>query len=344
LMPEKILVRATNWVGDLVMSTPALAGIRKNFPAAEICVLVRPPLDELLKANPSVDEVILYDKKGVHAGPGGMARLIGELRRKKFSRAILLQNAFEAALIAFLAKIPERMGYGTDSRGVLLTRAVKVAPETRKKHQVYYYLDLLAALGLKAGDAHPKLYLEKEDKDYARKLLRENGISQGSLVVGINPGAQYGIAKKWHPERFGYVADHLVREFGAKVIIFGGPGDITTAKTVQASMREGALNLAGKTSIRGLMALVKRCDIFITNDTGPMHVAAALDVPTLAIFGSTDPTATGPFGKLGCVVREPVNCSPCLNRKCPGKHYHCMERVSAERVFKAAKEMLEKHS
>lgn len=340
-MPEKILVRATNWVGDLVMSAPALACIRKSFPGARICVLIRPPLDELIKADPSVDEVMLYDKKGVHAGPAGFARLVGAIRKRKFSRAILLQNAFEAALIAFLAKIPERMGYATDGRGILLTRSVKVAAETRGKHQVHYYLDLLGALGLKAGGTlTPRLYLEKEDADYSRLLLRENGIAAGSLIVGINPGAQYGVAKKWHPERFGYVADHLVREFGARVIIFGGPGDTTTARAVQASMKEDALNLAGKTGLRGLMALVKRCGLFITNDTGPMHVAAALDVPTLAVFGSTDPDATGPFGKRKIVVREPVTCSPCLQRTCPGKHYQCMERVSAERVLKLAREML----
>lgn len=339
-MPEKILVRATNWVGDLVMATPALACIRKSFPGAKICVLIRPPLDELLMANPSVDEVILYDKKGVHAGPAGFARLIGELRKRKFTRAILLQNAFEAALIAFLAKIPQRLGYATDGRGILLTSSVKVAAETKKKHQVHYYLDLLSALGLKAGETSPRLYLEKQDVDYARMLLREHGIKPGTPIVGINPGAQYGVAKKWHPERFGYVADHLVREFGARIIIFGGPGDTTTARTVQASMREDALNLAGKTGLRGLMALTRRCSLFITNDTGPMHVAAALDVPTLAVFGSTDPVATGPYGKNKSIVREPVTCSPCLQRTCPEKHYQCMERVSAERVLKVAREML----
>ncbi len=339
-MPEKILVRATNWVGDLVMATPALAGIRKSFPDAKISVLVRQPLDELLKGNPAVDEVILIDRKGGHAGVTGLAKLARELRKKKFDRAILLQNAFEAAFIAFLAKIPVRMGYSTDGRGLLLTHGVKVSEETRRKHQVHYYLDMLKALGLKADGHSPRLHLGREDTEYAAGVLKEHGIGRGEPIVGINPGAQYGAAKKWHPERFGAVADGLVKEFGARIIIFGGPGDTSAAGAVQASMREEAVNLCGKTDLRGLMALMKRCRLFITNDTGPMHIAAALEVPTLAVFGSTDPVATGPAGKRARVAKALVNCSPCLKRTCPLKHYLCMERVSAKTVLAAAREMM----
>jgi len=340
-MQEKVLVRATNWVGDLVMSTPALAAIRKNFPEARISVLVRPPLHELLEGNPAVDEVIVYDKKGAYSGPAGLARIARELRKKKFDRAILLQNAFEAALIAFLAKIPVRMGYNTDGRGLLLNKGVKVAEETRKKHQVYYYLDMLTSHGFKADKAQTRLYVKKEELAAAWKLLEANGCVKGDMLVGINPGAQYGIAKRWHPERFGSVADRLAREYGAKTLIFGGPGETAVAGAVEASMKTRAVNLAGKTSMRELMSLIKLCRIFITNDTGPMHVAAALGVPTLAIFGSTDHIATGPFGPANKVVREPVNCSPCLKRECPLKHYQCMERVTAVKVYKAAKEMLD---
>ncbi len=340
-MQEKVLVRATNWVGDLVMSTPALAAIRKNFPEARISVLVKPPLQELLEGNPAVDEVIVYDRKDLYKGPAGVARMAKELRKKKFNRAILLQNAFEAALIAFLANIPVRMGYSTDGRGLLLSKSVKVADETRGKHQVHYYLDLLASLGLKAEPSAPKLYVTKEELKEAGRLLMENGIGNDEMVVGINPGAQYGVAKRWHPERFGGVADRLAHDYKAKVIIFGGPGDVAVAGSVEASMRARPLNLAGKTSMRGLMALIKKCRIFITNDTGPMHVAAALGVPTLAVFGSTDPVATGPFGPANRVVREPVNCSPCLKRECQLKHYQCMERITAAKVYKVAKEMLD---
>lgn len=338
-MPEKILVRATNWVGDLVMTTPALAAIRKNFPDAGITVLIRPPLQEILEGSPAVDDFILYDKK-VYGGATGLARLGRELRKRKFDRAILLQNAFEAALVAFLAKIPRRMGYKTDGRGLLLTDGVKISHDTKEKHQVHYYLDLLKALGMKTDGIMPRLYLVKKDSEYSASLLKKNGIDPKGTIIGINPGAQYGIAKRWHPERFGFVADRLVREHGADVIIFGGPGDISTAGAVQASMKEKALNLAGKTGLRGLMALVKRCRLFITNDSGPMHISAALGVPTLAVFGSTDHIATGPFGEGHRIIREPVICSPCLKRTCPLKHYQCMERVTPERVLKAAKEML----
>ena len=339
-MREKILVRATNWVGDLVMTTPALVAIRMNFPDAEITVLIRPPLQEILEGSPIVDSFILYDKK-IYGGATGIARLGRELRKRKFDRAILLQNAFEAALVAFLAKIPRRMGYKTDGRGLLLTDGVKVSKDTKEKHQVHYYLDLLKALGLKTDDFMPKLYLNKKDSEYSAALLKENGVDPKGMIIGINPGAQYGIAKRWHPERFGFVADRLVRDYGANVIIFGGPGDVSTAGAVHASMKEKALNLAGKTGLRGLMALTRRCRLFITNDTGPMHISAALGVPTLAVFGSTDHIATGPFGESHRIIREPINCSPCLKRTCPLKHYKCMEQVTRQQVLKAAIEMLE---
>ena len=338
--PERVLVRATNWVGDVVMSTPALAGIRKSFPGARISLLVRPQLGELLLGNPAVDEIIHIDKKGIHAGPTGLSSLVGELRKRRFTKAILLQNAFEAAFIAFLARVPERMGYATDGRGVLLTRAVKVAGETKRKHQVFYYLDLLAALGLEHDDYMPKLYVDADEVEAAARTLAAHGVGRDSLVVGINPGAQYGAAKRWHPERFGYVADGLAREFGAKAVIFGGPGDVDTARTVQASMKEEAVNLAGRTSMREFMALVRRCGLFITNDTGPMHVSAALGVPTLAVFGSTDPVATGPFGERHAYVRELVNCGPCLKRTCPLEHFECMERMSPGKVLSKAKGMI----
>ncbi|MHB8173848.1 MAG: lipopolysaccharide heptosyltransferase II [Nitrospirota bacterium] len=344
MMREKILVRVTNWVGDLVMATPALAGIRKSYPEAEITALVRPPLDSLLLGNPAIDHVMPLDRKGRHSGPAGLARMVGEIRGKKFKSAILLQNAFEAALLAFLSNIPERMGYATDGRGILLTKGVRVSDETRTKHQVYYYLDLIEKLGLKTDGHTPKLYLTRDEISSAWETLDTFGIRKGDIIIGINPGAQYGIAKKWHPERFGQVADKLAKKAGAKTIIFGGPGEANTANAVQASMRESAVNLAGKTGLRELMALIKACSLFITNDSGPMHVAAALDVPALAIFGSTDPAATGPFNKKSVVVREPVTCSPCFKRTCPYQHYNCLERVSTAKVLKAAEEMLSQNA
>jgi len=341
-MPEKILVRATNWVGDVVMATPALAAIRKNFKDAKVSLLIKPPLQDMLAGDPAVDEFIIYDRKGEHAGPAGLARMVRELRKRRFDRAILLQNAFEAALVAFLAKIPVRMGYSTDGRGILLTDSVKVSDETRRKHQAYYYLDMLSALGLKTnGLGMPRLYLTKDDTEYGGSFMKEHGLKKGELLVGINPGAQYGVAKKWHPERFGEVADKLIKSHGAKVILFGSTADVPSAGSVEASMKGDVINMAGKTSIRELMAIIKRLGLFITNDTGPMHISAALGVPTLAVFGSTDPVATGPVGGVSRVVRSPVGCSPCLKRTCPQKSYICMEQVTPGQVYRAAKEMLD---
>jgi len=339
-MPEKILVRATNWVGDVVMSTPALSAIKKNFPDSTVTVLVKPPLNELFQQNPAVDDVILYDRKRLYKGPTGLARLAWELRGRKFDRAILLQNAFEAALVSFLANIPVRMGYSTDGRGMLLTHPVKVKEETRKKHQVHYYIEMLSSLGLKADDPTPRLYLGATDEALADGLLA-GFAGPDDLIVGVNPGAQYGEAKRWPPERFGAVADKLIAAHGARVVILGGPGDIGAASAVEASMKGRALNLAGKTSVRALMGVIGRLSLFITNDSGPMHVAAALGTPTVALFLSTDHIATGPFSQKAKVVREPVTCSPCLKRTCPDGSYACMEKVTADRVYNTALELME---
>jgi len=339
-MPEKILVRTTNWVGDAVMSMPALAAVRDNFPKARIAVLARPPLTELYENNPAVDDIIPFDAT-VYKGTRGLAKLARVLKREKFDRAILLQNAFKAALIAYLAKIPVRMGYNTDGRSMLLTHGVSVSRAVKERHQVYYYLEMLRSLGMKVpDDPRPALYPDDTSAEEADGMLLSGGISSSDNIVGINPGAQYGVAKKWFPERFADVSDMLVWKYGVKVVIFGGPGDVDAACAVEAAMDEPCVNLAGRTNLKQLMALLARCRLFITNDTGSMHVSAALGTPTLAVFGSTDHIATGPFGEGHAVVRDPVYCSPCLKRKCPLKHYRCLENVSVEMVYNEARRML----
>jgi heptosyltransferase-2 len=234
------------------------------------------------------------------------------------------------------------MGYNTDGRSLMLTHGVKVTKAVKEEHQVHYYLEMLKSLGMCIpDDPSPRLYIDDTSAAEADRLLSGAGIGPDDIVIGINPGAQYGVAKKWFPERYADVSDMLVWKYGVKVVIFGAPGDVDAACAVEAAMDEPNLNLAGRTNLKQLMALIKRCRVFITNDTGSMHVSAALGTPTLAVFGSTDHIATGPSGSGNVVVRDPVQCSPCLKRTCPLKHYRCLDNVTVEMVYQAATRMLE---
>lgn len=332
---HNILVRSTNWIGDAVMTTPAIAAIRETFPAARITLLANPLTCELFSPHPHLDGVIIYDRKGAHSGLSGRLRLAAELKQRGFDLAILLQNAFDAALITWLARIPRRMGYKTDGRALFLTHGCPVDRGVRELHQVEYYLRMLDHFGVKASSRRLFLATGKEEDEAIAALLKSCGISDGDFLLGINPGASYGSAKRWRPDRFAAVADELASRFGAKVVITGGPGETGIAGEIEAAMKGRCLNLAGKTSVRSLMALIKRCNFFVTNDSGPMHIAAAFNIPLVAIFGPTDHRTTAPYSEKSVVVRKEEACAPCLKRECPTDH-RCMAAVTVDDVVAAA--------
>jgi heptosyltransferase-2 len=337
---KRILVRAVNWLGDAVLTTPAIDAIRSSFPSSRITLLATPLVAELLSPHDRIDEVLIYDKEGCHAGLGGRLRLAGELRARRFDLAILLQNAFDAALIAWLARIPLRIGYRTDGRGFLLSHGSPLSVGTKKLHHVDYYLGMLAHFGIVPAAKALSLTVTAEEELAAAVLLHGAGIEADDFLLGLNPGATYGSAKRWYPERFAAVADELNKRWGVKVIITGGPDERAIGDEIAAAAKVKCLNLAGRTSVRQLMALIKRCDFFITNDSGPMHIAAAFEVPLVAIFGPTDFTTTSPFSKKSKVVSRDVECAPCLLRKCPTDH-RCMKGVAVEEVVAAASELRE---
>lgn len=346
--PRNILIRGVNWVGDAVICIPAMREIRRIFPDAHIALLVRPWVRDIYAAVDFVDEVIEYDKRGIHRGWTGFRRLIGDLKSRRFDLAILLQNAFEAAVIAGCSRIPKRIGYARDGRGWLLTHACKIDPSVRKVHQAYYYLGILSGSGLL--ECRPWEETEYElslgigirnaDQATAREMLRAGGIREGQIVVGLNPGAFYGEAKRWFPDRYAEVADTLAEQYSAGIVLFGSSADIPVVEEVAANMKHPSLILAGKTTLGQLMALIKECALLITNDSGPMHLAAALDVPQVAIFGSTSEIATGPLNKNAAVVKHPVECNPCFLRKCP-TDFRCMKGVTLQKVIEAAQEKLD---
>jgi len=323
------------------MTTPALRAIRESFPNARVTVLANPLVAPLFTVHGAVDDVIIYDRKGVHAGLRGKMRLARELGTRRFDLAILLQNAFDAALIAWLARIPRRMGYRTDGRGPLLTHGVPVDGATRRLHHVEYYLSMLARFGITTRNRHLELATTADEDAAMGKLLAGHGIRGGDTILGINPGATYGAAKRWYPERFAAVADELARRWDARVVVTGGPGEAAIAADIAAAMTTPCVVMAGKTSVRELMALIKRCDSFITNDSGPMHIAAAFNVPLVAVFGPTDHTTTSPWSERAVIVRRDTDCAPCLLRECPTDH-RCMTGVSVDDVMKAALSLWER--
>ena len=317
------MIRATNWVGDAVMCVPALSVIRARFPRAHIAILAKPWVADLYRRESFADEVILYH-------PASLWKIAGELRARRFDCAILLQNAFEAALIAWLAGIPNRIGYRRDGRAILLTQAVAVPKRGEiPRHERFYYLELLRRAGI----------VDRLPESTAIRLTPPPG-DRRKRIIGVSPGAAYGNAKQWLPERFAEAAGTLATAREASIALFGSQSERALCAQVAALLSShDVTNHAGETTLAQFIELAAQCELFLTNDSGAMHIASALGVPTVAIFGATDDIATGPTGKHARVVRQQVECSPCLLRECPIDH-RCMTRVSTDLVVKEAIQLL----
>ena len=341
---SRILIRATNWLGDAVMSLPALRAIRGRFPSAHIAVQARPGVAELYARERLANEVILYQAERGARDWSGKWRAARLLRAQRFDCAILLANSFDSALVVWLAGIPRRIGYNRDGRGMLLTDAVR-APRAGEipPHERHYYLELLRRAGI-IGELDPPDAILLDGADEARlageKRFGELGIV--GPVIGVSPGAAYGSAKRWPPERFAEAAARVASAESATVAVFGSAEERPICEITAGILQTAGhrvRSFAGETSLGQFIELAAACRLFFTNDSGAMHVAAALGVPTVAVFGATDDVATGPCGPVARVVREPVDCSPCLLRECPIDH-RCMTRVSAERVAEAGLKLL----
>jgi heptosyltransferase-2 len=339
---ERISIRATNWLGDAVMSLPAIRAIRQVCPRAEIALVARPSVAALYARESSINRVI----------PCPSPKTLGErrafaasLRERHFDAAFLLPNSFDAALTAWLARIPERIGYARDGRSWLLTRAIRrPEPGDIPRHERFYYLELLRRAGLiEHFPESSAIRLEgiPAAREAGAARLRELGVEGAG--VGVSPGAAYGDAKRWLPERFAESACAVAKALGATVLVFGSAAERELCEAVAAGVRGGgvdARNLAGATTLGEFIDLAAACRLYLTNDSGAMHVASALGVPTVAVFGATDDVTTGPTGPLARVVREHAECSPCLLRNCPIDH-RCMTRVTPERVVAVSLELID---
>lgn len=330
----KILIRATNWVGDAIMALPSLRAVRSHFPEAQITILARPYVAAIYKHQQVCDNMIFVNDK---------SDMVDELRAQKFDIALLLQNAFKAAWLAWRAGIPERIGYARDGRSLLLTKAVPVPKFGEiSPHEPYYYLELLRRAGWLdslPNETFIRLNVPEESRQSAADFLFSAGARQNSLRIAIGAGASYGSAKCWPPDRFAELANRLQAQSDADVILFGTPAEAAVSSAIAAGMRQPPINLTGRTSIEDLPALLSQCHLFIGNDSGAMHVAAAVGLPVVAVFGPTDPFGTAPVTPRCSIVQEKPYCSPCFLRRCPTDH-RCMTRVTPDTVEAAARQWM----
>jgi heptosyltransferase II len=344
---ERILVRGTNWIGDAVMSTPALQRLRSSFPQSHIALLASGRTTALFEDSPLCDEVIEYRRR--EEGITAVLKTMKTLRARRFDLAVLFQNAFEAALLSYLGGARLRIGFAQQGRGFLLTHGLQRSVEHRNRHQVHDYLDIVAecervCLGsdFKSIDSTPlpSLIANAKQKDAALTLLECFGVKSGSRsLIAINAGATNSRAKCWPAESFAALADRLVREMNAQIVLIGGPSELEYADGVISRMEtNGVADLTGKTSLIELIGLLDLCDLLVSNDTGPAHIAAALGRPTITIFGPTNEFETAPATNE-LVRAEGVECARCMLRDCPIDH-RCMTRISADLVFERARAML----
>jgi len=335
----KILIRATNWVGDAIMALPAVRAVREKFGNAEIGIVGRPYVLDIYREQEIADELIAYDSAREHKGISGRERLAGELRERSFDVALLLQNAFDAAWLAWRAKIPTRIGYARDGRSLLLTNSIAV-PKVGEipAHEKFYYLELIRRAGwIEELPDIPwiELKISTKKRQHAEELLLNAGALTQRMRIAVGAGASYGSAKCWPPDRFATTLNALAEKMDADVILFGTQGEAAVSTAIRAGLKRAPVDLTGKTAIADLPALLSRCNLFIGNDSGAMHVAAAVGLPIVAVFGPTDPYGTVPVTPNCSVVQDKPYCSPCFLRRCPIDH-RCMKAIAPGMVEEAA--------
>lgn len=332
----KILVKGVNWIGDSLFMTPALAALKKGFPNSHISLLINPWVREIFDGNPDLDEIIIYDERGKEKTLKGKSRFIQSLRNRNFDMGIIMQpRSYKAALFVYLSRIPERIGYSHSLRNLLLTR--RVEPPTAPLHDIDMFLNIVLSLGVAPARKEPYLPFSPKADDWADRFLEERGVNKGELLIGINPGA-FKQSKRWPEPRYAELSDILIKEFKTKIIIFQGPGEDEIIEKVVNLMKEKAIIV--KAGIKELSALSRKCKLFVGNDTGPMHVAAASGTPVIALFGPADPQRSRPWGRNHVVIKKDLPCSPCSRVVC--KEPTCMESITVEDVLQAVRVQLKR--
>lgn len=341
LSPKKILIVRTDRIGDVLLSTPVIKVLRDNFPSAHIAVMVSPYARDILEGNPHLDEVIIYDKDSQHRSWKTSMRFAGSLREKKFDLAIILHPTNRAHLITFFAGIPRRVGYDR-KLGFLLTDRIKHRKQLGEKHELEYSLDLIRYLGIEPKDKTTFMPIKSESEKWVGLILGQAGIKETDRLLAVHPGASC-ISKLWPTERFAEIADRMADKYGFKILIVAGPNDANLAGKVAGGIHCKAVNLAGKTSVSQLASVFKRCSLLISNDSGPVHIAAAVGTPVIAIFGRNQkglsPRRWGPIGEKSHFLHTENGCLECLAHNCT-RGFACIMAISVEEVLKTAESIL----
>jgi heptosyltransferase II len=326
--PARIVVKEVNWLGDVVMSLPALRAIRRTYPGAHLAVLIKKELASFFDGAGWIDEVIPYSVGRGLSGFFDRRRIVGEIRSRRFDLGVLFPNSFESALWITMAGIRRRAGFVADARGAMLTLKASPPPDAMTGHQVKYWLAMVRGTGVAAGNADDfAIDVHAPHRDRMREWLAANRKRPDRRVFAIAPAAAYGPAKEWPAESYGALIDLIARREDAEVVLVGAPSERAVCEQVAAASKAGAMIAAGHTNIGELIALLSLCDGFIGNDSGSMHIAGALGIPTVAIFGSTNPNRTGPLGPKTRVIYRKLECSPCLARTCRFGHYNCLNQI-----------------
>lgn len=342
----KIVVRGANWIGDSVMSVPALRALRQLFPDDEIALHTRSWAEGIFRDADFIDRILTYERP-----ESSLKEVMGQaraLKNERFDLAIIFPNSFASALTARFAGIPRRFGFSKEGRRLVLTDPVPIPEWKSTRHEAYYYLELVRAVenGILGTDSSARyetttdLPVSDERQADTRDFLTRKGVDLSRPIVALGPGSTNSMAKRWPYERFATVADLLHKEKAANIILLGGPDDVEVAAKISAMSRASLLDLTAKTSLGDAADILSVCDLMISNDMGLAHLAPAVGTATLVIFGPTNPVTTRPFSELAQVLRVEVECSPCMLRECPIDH-RCMERVTVEQVFSAAVSKLE---
>ncbi len=334
--PQRILVVMPSWVGDAVMATPTLRALRAHYRQARIDALAKPYIRPIIDACPWVDAIVATD--------GGGLKQAATIRGERYDLAVLLPNSFRTALMAFLGRAKRRIGYARDGRGWMLTDRLTPLRENGKyipTPTLRYYLDIARRLGAEPTDPRMELFTRPEHDQQAERMLRESGIDFDRPIVLLNPGAKYGAAKLWLPERFAETADRLIDQHGAHILLNGSPAERAILDRVHQAARHELIDLPRLgNNLTLLKSVIRRCDLMITNDTGPRHIAAALGVPVVTIFGPTDPRWTTIDCEREIELQIDVDCGPCQLKVCPLDH-RCMTQMTTDMVCDAAVRLLE---
>ncbi|KXS56019.1 MAG: hypothetical protein AMR96_05055 [Candidatus Adiutrix intracellularis] len=335
----KILVRGANWVGDAIMTLPALSVLTHHYPKANLTILSAPRSASIYQNQPGVT-LVLTTHQVEKRSLSGYLRLARELAAYNFDLAVLFQNAFSAALLTSLARIPQRWGYARDGRSPLLTRAIKLKPADGYIHETFYYLNLLERLGLNAPYHPSNLKLSTQALTETETIFTEAGLSQCDSPLILAPGATFGPAKRWPKQNFAEAARLILLKRPTWTIILGSTAEEELARKLTHLLPKPVLNLAGRTSLDTAITVMKRGSLLLTNDSGLMHLGAALRVPLVALFGPTDPLTTAPLTPTSWILRSTATCAPCLRRVCPLKTQICFNELTPERVAATALALL----